>query len=194
MFELGTKYCVLCNSRFFNWEWYKLFILGFKFRASCLLGRCSTTWAMPPALSCFSYFWIGSCCQPRTIILLFTAFHVAGITDTHHRAQLICLDGVSLIIFPDWPWTAVLLISTSCSWHYRCEPLCLATSSFNWSLFSQLVELNGILLASENHPADSHSRGDAHSQSDSFEGPHPNQDSYVYSQTFWASVLITVLM
>jgi hypothetical protein len=27
---------------------------GFKLRASCLLGKCSTTWAMHPALFCFS--------------------------------------------------------------------------------------------------------------------------------------------
>jgi hypothetical protein len=33
-----------------------LVVLGFGLRALHLLGRCSTTSAMPPALYCFSYF------------------------------------------------------------------------------------------------------------------------------------------
>jgi hypothetical protein len=33
-----------------------LVVLEFELKAWHLLGRCSTTWAMPPVLFCFSYF------------------------------------------------------------------------------------------------------------------------------------------
>jgi hypothetical protein len=32
-------------------------VVGVEFRALCLLGRCSTTWTMPPAVFSFSYFF-----------------------------------------------------------------------------------------------------------------------------------------
>jgi hypothetical protein len=36
---------------------FLLLVAGFELRASHLLGRCSTTWAFPPALFCVGYFW-----------------------------------------------------------------------------------------------------------------------------------------
>jgi hypothetical protein len=35
-------------------------VLWFELRASCLLGRCSCTWAVPPARFSLEIFWIGS--------------------------------------------------------------------------------------------------------------------------------------
>jgi hypothetical protein len=40
-----------------SWIFFRFpLILGFEFRASYLLGRCSATWAMPLALFCCNYF------------------------------------------------------------------------------------------------------------------------------------------
>jgi hypothetical protein len=38
------------------WLFVVVVVMGFKFRALCLLGRCSTTWVSPLALFCFSCF------------------------------------------------------------------------------------------------------------------------------------------
>jgi hypothetical protein len=39
---------------------YLFIFLGFELSASCMLGRCSITWATPPALCCVGFFEIGS--------------------------------------------------------------------------------------------------------------------------------------
>jgi hypothetical protein len=58
-------------------------------RALCLLGRCSTTWATPPALSALIVFEIGSCFMPEsgwTVIFLFVLPCIAGMTGMYHCA------------------------------------------------------------------------------------------------------------
>jgi hypothetical protein len=84
-----APYWVLCNllvTFFFA-------ILEFELKALHLLGRHSTTWAMSPALFCFSYF-SESCfyCQPG-LQSSYTVSCIAGMTCTHYHAQLfICWD------------------------------------------------------------------------------------------------------
>jgi hypothetical protein len=64
-------------------------VLGFKLRASCLLGRCSTTRITPSVLFCAGYFQdrvSQTLCPgwPRTVILLIFASWVARITGVSH--------------------------------------------------------------------------------------------------------------
>jgi hypothetical protein len=76
--------------------------LGVKPRALCLLGRCSTTGVIPPALFCFSYFSGRLLCfylgWPWTVILLPVASHVAGMTGTCHHTRLVGWDEVSFLL------------------------------------------------------------------------------------------------
>jgi hypothetical protein len=74
-----------------------LFYLGgsrFELRALHwhLLGRCSTTWAIAPALFCFSYFLdraqVFAWGLPQTKILLPTTSWVARITGVNHHVHL----------------------------------------------------------------------------------------------------------
>jgi hypothetical protein len=55
--------CVcLCECGVFGWDFGELFFLAvweFELRGSHLLGRCSTTWATPPALFLLGIFKIG---------------------------------------------------------------------------------------------------------------------------------------
>jgi hypothetical protein len=58
-------------------------VLEFELRALCLLGRCSTAWATPPALFCFSYLIDRSSPflpGPTLDAILLSASPVAGIT------------------------------------------------------------------------------------------------------------------
>jgi hypothetical protein len=69
---------------FFFWQH-----LCFELRASALLGRCSTTWATPPALFCAGYFqdrvmWTICLSWLLTEILLISASQVARITGMTH--------------------------------------------------------------------------------------------------------------
>jgi hypothetical protein len=77
--------------------------LRVQLRALCLLGRCSTTSAVPPAPLALVIFEIGSCFMSWpvwTIIFLFVLPHVAGITGTYHHAQpLVEVDMDSLKFF-----------------------------------------------------------------------------------------------
>jgi hypothetical protein len=56
---LGLQACTIIpsfQSSFFLSFFFFFEVLGFELRVSHLLGRHGTTWAMPPALFCFSYF------------------------------------------------------------------------------------------------------------------------------------------
>jgi hypothetical protein len=48
-------------------------LLGFKLRALHLLGKCYTTWPMPPPLFCFSYFSDRALLLPGTSLRLLTS-------------------------------------------------------------------------------------------------------------------------
>jgi hypothetical protein len=51
-----NMYLFICSFIYlFIYSFIHLHYWGFELRASCLLGRCSTTWVMPPTL--FSYFF-----------------------------------------------------------------------------------------------------------------------------------------
>jgi hypothetical protein len=88
-------------------------ILRFELKASHLLSRWSTIWAMHPSLFLFSYFSgrILAFCRLQPAILLPTASRVGG--DACHHVQLIDWDGILLTFFKDWLWTVILLISAS---------------------------------------------------------------------------------
>jgi hypothetical protein len=65
-------------------------VLEVELSASHLLGRCSTTWVMPPALFVLVVSEIGSQFMsglPYTMILLFVLPCVAGMTGAPHRTQ-----------------------------------------------------------------------------------------------------------
>jgi hypothetical protein len=78
-------------SIYFLWQyWYTVSVW--------VLGRCSTTWAPPPALFCVGYFWervSPSICLgwPQTAILLISASWVVRITGWHPALW-------SIFIFP----------------------------------------------------------------------------------------------
>jgi hypothetical protein len=84
-------------------------VLAFELRASRLLGWCSNTWAMHPALVCF-IFWKG--------IVFFTQGWVwimilLPIMVVYHHDWFVCWKEVSLSFFLGWPQTAILWISAS---------------------------------------------------------------------------------
>jgi hypothetical protein len=95
-------------------------VLGIQFRALCLLGKHSTTWATIPALFVlviylFFMFW------PRAVLdcdHVICVSIVAGITDMYHYTQLVCWDerGVLLTFSLGWPWILNLPIS-ACTPH-----------------------------------------------------------------------------
>jgi hypothetical protein len=92
--------------------------LGFVLRASSLLGRHSTTWAMPPALFGFSYFsgkTSSFCLGPGLghLSSYLRPLLVARIRGKHHQAWLIDWDGILLIFCLGWPRTLIFLISAS---------------------------------------------------------------------------------
>jgi hypothetical protein len=83
-------------------------------RTSCLIGRCSTTWAMLSALFCFSYFWYRVLLYAWAswpMILLFTLFPIASMT-VASCPVFIGWDRVSWTFCLGWSQTSILLIST----------------------------------------------------------------------------------
>jgi hypothetical protein len=90
------------------------FFQWFEFRASCLLGRYSTTWVMLSALFGLVIFqvWSHFCLGPASDHDLPTYnLHIAGTACPPHHSQLIDRDGVSLTFCPAWPHTVILPIS-----------------------------------------------------------------------------------
>jgi hypothetical protein len=99
---------------------FLFFVLGFELRALHLPGRCSTTWAILPTLFIFRIFlfvflnWVSHLCPgwPRlwSSYLCFLCRLGWKAHDTMPRyvsrwgRELFC---------SDWPWTTILLISTS---------------------------------------------------------------------------------
>jgi hypothetical protein len=83
---------------------------------------------MPPAPSCFSYFWIGSQGQHQTMIFL--SMLPARIADVPHKAWLVCRDAISLTFFFFFFFklrltlVSYLYLPSNCD--YRCALLCLA--------------------------------------------------------------------
>jgi hypothetical protein len=65
--------------------------MGFELRASCFLGRCSTTWAMSSILFALAIFQKGSGVFTWTSLRDFptSISCIAGIRDMHHCAQLL---------------------------------------------------------------------------------------------------------
>jgi hypothetical protein len=83
----------------------------------CLLGRCSTTWAMHLALFVLSYFsnrvlWFCLVWSPDYNLPAYIS-HIPGTTHMHHHNQIICWAGCPLTFCPDCPPTTVLPISAS---------------------------------------------------------------------------------
>jgi hypothetical protein len=89
-----------------------LAVLGFDFRALCLLGKYSTTWFMLPALYCFGYFsdTVSLFCPGLawTQILFLYLLH-SGVDIAHTTTPSLFVEMEVLITF----WTVILLISTS---------------------------------------------------------------------------------
>jgi hypothetical protein len=78
---------------------------GFELRA-----KCSTTWALPLTLFCFSYFLDKVLCFLLLLALYLdsptSASCIAGITGTNHYSWLVCWDGTSLFALAGlelWP-------------------------------------------------------------------------------------------
>jgi hypothetical protein len=81
--KLMLKIHSQCNVKFFGGT-------GFELRALPLLGRCSTTWAMLPALFALVIFQIGSHIFTWAVLdynLIYIS-HLAGMTVMHHHIQL----------------------------------------------------------------------------------------------------------
>jgi hypothetical protein len=86
LYDITIYSVVLFN--IFNIFWRV--VLEVELRVSHLLGRCSTTSAMPPALFALVISEIGSHFVPRsdcTVILLFMIPGVAGMTGACHHIQ-----------------------------------------------------------------------------------------------------------
>jgi hypothetical protein len=78
---------------------------------SHLLDRHYTIWSTSPLLLCF-VFQGGSWVYPQTVILLPRASHVVGMAAMPYHTQLINWDRVSWTLYPGWPQTMILPIST----------------------------------------------------------------------------------
>jgi hypothetical protein len=88
----------------------------FELRAMCLLGRCSTTWGTMQILFALGIFWIGShiyAWVDWTMILLFSLPTFLGWQVCATCPAFIGWDRVWLMFCPGWPWTMILLSSTS---------------------------------------------------------------------------------
>jgi hypothetical protein len=93
-----------------------LFGLGYEVRALRLLGRCSTTWTMPPVLFVLVILGTGSHFLPRPAwitIFLFYASIVAGTISIYHHAQPFLLTWGVENCLPRVPGTAILPVSAS---------------------------------------------------------------------------------
>jgi hypothetical protein len=112
-----------------------LTVLGFEFKAPGMLGRISTTWAMPLTLFCFIYqigshvFAQGSWPWPSHSL--------------DYQAQLAGWEGVLLTYCPGWFQTRILLTSASrvapsSSSSLSCSHLALVCSIGNQVLCSKL--------------------------------------------------------
>jgi hypothetical protein len=106
-------------------------VLGFELSASCLLGRCSTAWAIPSALFALVCLETGSYFLPRqawTLILLFYTSHCSW-DDRHTPPSCYWLRWDLRNFSLCWPWTEILLISASLvatvtavnHWHPVCK-------------------------------------------------------------------------
>jgi hypothetical protein len=88
---------------------------GFKLRASCLWGKCSTAWALPPALVARVIFETGSHFLPRPQSSYFKLPTVAGMMGkTCHHTWLFSTEmGSHKHFCPGWPETMILSTSAS---------------------------------------------------------------------------------
>jgi hypothetical protein len=86
---------------------YLFMFLWSELRTSHLLGRCSTTFAMSPALFTYSYIWdkIACFCQDHSTY----ASHIAGITGTCHTLNLFVQMKVSLTFCQGWSQSGILI-------------------------------------------------------------------------------------
>jgi hypothetical protein len=105
----SSVYSIAYNSKAF------FVVLGFEFRASCFARQVLYHLSHTRSPFCFVYFsdkvthfclGLASDFDPPPI-----ASHMAGMTDVHHFAQLICWDGISLNFA--WPQTVILPVSAS---------------------------------------------------------------------------------
>jgi hypothetical protein len=94
-----------------------LAILWFELKAWHLLGRCSTTWAMTPALFGLVIFHIGSCIYTQSSLDYYPSIYdscIAGMSAVCHHAQVLVIWNRVLQPFClVWPWITVLLILAS---------------------------------------------------------------------------------
>jgi hypothetical protein len=113
-----TEYAVLWfRSIYLSIYLFFLAFLEFELKALHLPCRCSTTWALPPALFALASFQVESCdfCLELDSYLNPTSYGLLCSWDHSHITitglfWIICWDGVSLFA---WPRTAILLISAS---------------------------------------------------------------------------------
>jgi hypothetical protein len=103
----------------FRWKFLSLLIskslfltvLGFELKPLAMLDTCSTSWAMPPAQFCFSYFSDRLKFLPKVAFndIPTSTFHVALCTTMYHNAQ------------PSEPFKVRLFYSIKCFRHYPLE-------------------------------------------------------------------------
>jgi hypothetical protein len=65
-------------------------ILGFELKTMCMVGRCCTTWAMPPVRCALVIFQIGSCDLACGFVLWPFTSQIAGVVDMSHQTGLVC--------------------------------------------------------------------------------------------------------
>jgi hypothetical protein len=101
LFFLQWKFRVRVRLRFSLSRIFFFFqVLEFKHRASLLLDRCSTTWAMPPALFCSGYFWDRVSLFAWTGVFLFYTSCCTWDVKWVHHARVFHWDWVSPTFLP----------------------------------------------------------------------------------------------
>jgi hypothetical protein len=129
--DVWCTYVYDCYILFTYCSLFFFVILEFELRTSCLLGRCSTVWAILPAFFALVIFEIGSRFLPTLawiVVLLVYSCCITGVTSACHHAQLFSVEMESCRVFV---WAGLELQSSQlqpptvgCGWDDSCKLLC----------------------------------------------------------------------